>query len=130
MRVLALSVASVLSLVVAVTAACAQPPAACSQDVDKLCKGITPGGGRLLACLKSHEGDVSKECKQALAHARQALAQSHSALAKTLSACEGDRQAHCKDVAPGGGRIIACLKKNEAALSDACKAALNEKQAP
>jgi hypothetical protein len=45
--------------------------AACEADVQKLCPGIEPGGGRILACLKQHKGEVSDGCKQAIVKAKQ-----------------------------------------------------------
>ena len=53
----------------------AQPPskeaveaarAACEADVQKLCNGVQPGGGRILACLKQHKDEVSDGCKRAV----------------------------------------------------------------
>jgi hypothetical protein len=38
--------------------------------------------------------------------------------------CAADQQALCTGVPPGGGRIIACLMRNQAALSPLCKNAL------
>jgi hypothetical protein len=38
--------------------------------------------------------------------------------------CAVDQQALCAGVPPGGGRIIACLMRNQAALSPPCKNAL------
>jgi hypothetical protein len=35
----------------------------CGGDVRKLCKGIAPGQGRILACLKSREADLSPSCR-------------------------------------------------------------------
>jgi hypothetical protein len=40
---------------------------ACKGDVEKLCQGIRPGGGRILACLKSHEAELSGPCKTVFA---------------------------------------------------------------
>lgn len=40
--------------------------AACASDVQKLCGGVPPGGGRIVNCLKQHQADVSNECKQAI----------------------------------------------------------------
>jgi hypothetical protein len=34
----------------------------CKPDIDKFCKGIRPGGGRILACLKSHQSDLAPAC--------------------------------------------------------------------
>ncbi|MGH6642722.1 MAG: cysteine rich repeat-containing protein [Bradyrhizobium sp.] len=39
-------------------------------------------------------------------------------------ACMGDYEKYCKSVAPGGGRIIACLAKQSSSLTPACKKVL------
>jgi len=38
---------------------------ACAQDAQKLCAGVQPGGGRIVACLKDHKDSLSDRCKQA-----------------------------------------------------------------
>lgn len=45
--------------------------AACNPDVQTLCAGVQPGGGRILACLKEHQDKVSDVCKQAIVKATQ-----------------------------------------------------------
>ena len=40
--------------------------AACETDIQKLCAGVQPGGGRILVCLKQHKDQVSDGCKQAV----------------------------------------------------------------
>jgi len=40
--------------------------AACKQDVQTLCPGVQPGGGRIVACLKSHAEQVSPDCRAAV----------------------------------------------------------------
>jgi hypothetical protein len=45
--------------------------AACSADLQQLCAGVQPGGGRMLACLKQHRDQVSPACKQAVMSALQ-----------------------------------------------------------
>ncbi len=46
-------------------------------------------------------------------------------LASTVSAqqgpCADDVKKFCKDVKPGGGRIIRCLEEHQSELSDGCK---------
>jgi hypothetical protein len=44
--------------------------------------------------------------------------------AEQRSACMGDYAKYCKGVAPGGGRIIACLAKQNDKLAPACKKVL------
>jgi hypothetical protein len=38
---------------------------ACAGDAQKLCAGVQPGGGRVVACLKEHKDALSDRCKQA-----------------------------------------------------------------
>ncbi|MED5622268.1 cysteine rich repeat-containing protein [Ideonella sp. BN130291] len=45
---------------------------ACKGDVEKLCPGVQPGEGRVVACLKEHKKDVSKECKTEIVKQRKA----------------------------------------------------------
>ena len=35
----------------------------CKEDAQKFCKDIKPGHGRVIACLKSHESELSEACK-------------------------------------------------------------------
>jgi hypothetical protein len=46
--------------------AVAEARAACAVDLQRLCAGVQPGGGRILACLKQHQNQVSPGCKQAV----------------------------------------------------------------
>ncbi len=39
---------------------------ACQSDLKRYCKGIKPGGGRLIFCLKDHEADLSDGCRTLL----------------------------------------------------------------
>lgn len=36
--------------------------AACEADVKRLCAGIQPGGGRLVACLQQNAASISQPC--------------------------------------------------------------------
>ncbi len=39
--------------------------AACADDAQRLCAGVQPGGGRVVACLKDHKDSLSDRCRQA-----------------------------------------------------------------
>jgi hypothetical protein len=92
----------------------AQDSKACAADAAKLCKGMRPGQGRVAKCLKEHENELSPACKANISEAKEE--------AKEFSeACKEDAQKNCKGVKPGGGRILQCLKKNEATLTPQCK---------
>ena len=44
---------------------------ACRADVERLCKGVKPGGGRIRECLKAHQSELSDTCKAAVKDARE-----------------------------------------------------------
>jgi hypothetical protein len=41
----------------------------CRGDYDRLCGSVTPGGGRVLACLQSNVSRLSAACAQAMPRA-------------------------------------------------------------
>jgi Cysteine rich repeat len=51
------------------------------------------------------------------------LAPAQTAVQILTAGCAQDAQKFCANVPSGGGRIIACLKQNQASLSDKCKQA-------
>lgn len=38
----------------------------CMSDIERLCKGVEPGGGRIIKCLKAHKEEMSVGCATAL----------------------------------------------------------------
>jgi hypothetical protein len=92
----------------------AQTKNPCANDIAQFCKEVKPGGGRLVRCLKEHEAELSAQCKASIEEARTKVKEAHSA-------CADDIQKLCKDVRPGGGRIVRCLKENEGQLSPECR---------
>lgn len=38
----------------------------CKADAERICPGVTPGGGKIIGCLKQHQDDVSVGCAKAL----------------------------------------------------------------
>ncbi len=42
----------------------------CRGDYDRLCAGVQPGGGRVLACLQNHANQLSTACGQAMPRAQ------------------------------------------------------------
>jgi hypothetical protein len=38
----------------------------CKEDVARLCPSVAPGGGKIIACLKQHENEVSIGCGKEL----------------------------------------------------------------
>jgi hypothetical protein len=94
-----------------IAAAASRP---CQADAEKFCKDVKPGGGRIIECLKSHETELSSECRSRGAELREARQE-------LKSACKDDIRKFCGDVKVGAGRILRCMKEHEPELSDACK---------
>jgi hypothetical protein len=38
----------------------------CKADIQRLCKGMMPGGGKIMKCLKAHENDLTVGCAKEL----------------------------------------------------------------
>jgi Cysteine rich repeat len=124
----------------------------CRSDFQAHCSGVPTGGQAALDCLKQNASQTSPACQQALsalgsgsasnakassgsppmtaAPATQGAGATGGAMsprdeARVLrGACEADYRSHCPGVQLGGGRAIACLKANAAALSPGCQNAL------
>jgi hypothetical protein len=85
----------------------------CTSDVQSLCAGIKPGGGRVLACLQSHvsAGELSVGCSTILSKA-----------IWTAQQCAGDLRQFCPNAA--FANVSDCMKPHLGEVSGTCKAAL------
>ena len=86
----------------------------CTGDVKKLCADVKPGEGRLMACMKSHLGDLSETCQDRVL-----------TVAVTGKVCKGDIAKLCAGIEPGTGGIRKCIKSHIAEVSDACSDAMS-----
>ncbi len=96
----------------------------CKTEIETYCKSVTPGEGRMLACLYAHEDKLSGKCEYALYDASARLERAVAALNFAAQECEADITTLCKSVSAGEGRILECLDKNDAKVSQRCKDAL------
>jgi Cysteine rich repeat len=99
----------------AVSVGTAQGQSPCADDVQKFCKDVQPGAGRIAKCLKEHEADLSRACKRQMEEVKKRVYEFREV-------CEDDVLRLCGGVKHGGGRIIKCLKEHESELSPECKA--------
>lgn len=84
---------------------------ACRADFAKFCKGVTPGEGRVLACLRQHQDQISADCKASL---------------ETAQACADQARQLCggEGKAPDRKAMRECLQQQREALSASCRSQL------
>jgi len=98
----------------------------CKTELGSYCSQVTPGEGRILACLYAHGDKISGQCEYALYDAAALLERAVAALSYVINECRGDFEQHCAEVKAGKGRLLACLKKNDAKVTDRCKQAIKD----
>ncbi len=98
----------------------------CKTEIETYCKAVTPGEGRVLACLYAFQDKLSGQCEYALYDAAARLERAVAALTYVAKECEADVAANCAGVKAGEGRLLQCLEKNDAKVSSRCKTALKD----
>jgi len=98
----------------------------CKTEIDAYCKDVTPGQGRMLACLYAHSDKLSGKCEYALYDAAAQLERAVAALSYVVNECADDLDQFCQNVAAGEGRLLDCLKKNDPKVSSRCKEAIKQ----
>jgi hypothetical protein len=95
-------------------AAPARADSPCLADAVKYCPDVPFGDGRVVTCLQNHSNQLSSGCIRDL---QQADAKAREITLK----CSADIWTYCGGVAPGGGRVRACLLARWDVLSTQCK---------
>lgn len=98
----------------------------CQTEIETYCKDVTPGEGRILACLYAHNDKLSGKCEYALYDAAAQLERAIAALTYVANECMDDLRKHCAGVRAGQGRLLACLEKNDKDVSQRCKDAVKD----
>jgi hypothetical protein len=98
----------------------------CKKELDSYCKEVTPGEGRILACMYAFQDKLSSRCEYALYDASAQLQHAVASLTYVANECADDLKKHCATVEAGEGRLAACLKKNEKDVGQRCKEAMKD----
>lgn len=98
----------------------------CEKELTSYCKDVTPGEGRVLACLYAHSDKLSGQCEFALYDAAVQLERFVAALAYLANECDEDLDKFCSGVAAGEGRLLKCLDENSEKITERCTQALKD----
>ena len=74
----------------------------CKTELGSYCKEVTPGEGRVLACLFAFEDKLSPRCEYALYDASAQLQHAVASLSYGANECKADLEKHCSKVEAGG----------------------------
>jgi hypothetical protein len=91
----------------------------CNADIQKFCANTKVGAGRVSRCLEDNEPQLSVACQTKVETDKQKV---KALIVEFDEACQADVTQLCPGVAPGGGRLLKCLTKNDYALSRGCLA--------
>jgi len=98
----------------------------CEKELTTYCKDVTPGEGRVLACLYAFSDKLSGQCEYALYDAAVQLERFVAALTYLANECDEDMDKFCADIAIGEGRVLKCLDDNAEKISTRCTQALKD----
>jgi hypothetical protein len=98
----------------------------CNRELAQYCAEVTPGEGRLLACLYAYGDKLSGQCEFALYDAAVRLERAIDAIVYVASECRAELETHCANVEVGEGRVAQCLKDHASELSPGCNQALTD----
>jgi len=100
--------------------------ASCGNDINKYCKTVNLGGGRIQSCLDQNQAKVSGQCKATIAEVRSLLQKRAAARAYVLKVCDIDARRLCPGVQPGDGNLLECFFKAERSASAPCRQAVTD----
>ena len=109
-----LAAAALLALPMVVSAAEQAEQRPCMEELEKFCKDVKPGEGRIIKCLQDHDSELSAVCRDKVQSIMKRLEEAKQA-------CAPDIGKFCADVVPGGGRLIKCLTPHFDELTPTCK---------
>ena len=98
----------------------------CEKELTSYCKDVTPGEGRILACLYAHTDKLTGRCEYALYDAAAQLERFVAALTYLANECDADLKKFCADIEVGEGRVLKCLDENSSKISARCIQALKD----
>ncbi|MEO1702571.1 MAG: cysteine rich repeat-containing protein [Pseudomonadota bacterium] len=92
----------------------------CGGDIVQYCSSVTPGDGRIGACLYAHTDRLSEPCFTATGPMATMLEVYFDNLSKMQEFCSVDIENHCSDSHLGHGKVVMCLVDRADEISPAC----------
>ncbi len=87
---------------------------ACGGDIERFCSEVTPGGGRMAACMEAYSDQLSRSCHFAL---HRAVNRVQQAVEKITDTCMTAVQQQCGDT----DNMKQCLQQKNSSLPQSCQ---------
>lgn len=91
----------------------------CGSDINKFCKTLNLGGGRVIQCLES--AAISGGCRTSIAATKALLTTREQARNSVLRVCDSDIRRVCSGVQQGDGNLMECFYKAKQNISPQCQ---------
>jgi hypothetical protein len=111
--------AAVAAALVGPTPARGEDP--CAADAKEFCGDVRVGSGRVKECLRQNEARLSEACRTVRSAADERFRSLVEAFGRD---CRSDIDRLCSEVKPGGGRVVACLMRQQDDASTECRSEL------
>jgi len=98
----------------------------CKTELASYCSTVTPGRGRIAACLLAHNDKLSDQCEDFFEVVLVQLTIILSTISYAIEQCGSDMDQYCEGVMIGGGRIQQCLSQNRDKLEQKCQTAFSQ----
>ena len=87
---------------------------ACSDDIERFCSDVTPGGGRIASCVDAYSDQLSRSCQSALSRAVNRVQRAVETMA---GSCLSAVQEQCGNA----GNVKQCLQQKNSSLPQSCQ---------
>jgi len=87
---------------------------ACSEDIERFCSDVTPGGGRIASCVDAYSDQLSRSCQSALSRAVNRVQRAVETMA---GSCLSAVQQQCGNA----GNVKQCLEQKNSSLPQSCQ---------
>ena len=87
---------------------------ACSEDIERFCSDVTPGGGRIASCVDAYSDQLSRSCQSALSRAVNRV---QRAVQNMTGSCLSAVQQQCGNA----GNVKQCLEQKNSSLPQSCQ---------
>jgi len=85
----------------------------CKADIEKFCKKVKPGYGRVLRCMRQYDRYLSIDCVDHIGVVKEKTK-------RFVKTCKRDAQKFCNHAKAGQGEVYRCLRQHHESLTASC----------